>query len=323
MESIRDVLRSMPNGDLLARAEQKFAQLLAQPVVKDWLAEQSQKGLTVDEQMLKPHMNKLYQLVRDRSNCANCPGLQKCPNDYAGHYTQLEMNETDGAVDVSERKLACDKQTAQVQEQKLSARIRSFHIAERALNEGYSAGDILALDMERAKAVQQLMRYILQTKEHGLQARGLYVYGPFGTGKTFLLCYMLHELAKSGYSGAIVYMPDFVEDVKSMIQEPQRLKETAELLKSTDLLVFDDLGAENLSPWVRDHVFGAILNERMGRKPTFFTSNFELDSLLSHFSFTNREGDEEHKGQRLMERIKPFVDTVYVGGANKRNSRVL
>jgi primosomal protein DnaI len=320
VESIRDVLKNMPNGDLLVKAEQKLAQVLEQQVVKQWLSEQPQSSMQINAQSLKPHINKLYQLVRDSTHCAQCPGLDKCPNDFVGHYTQLQLLEGhDGAVDVAERKQPCDKQLARTQDQKLRARIRSFHIAERALSEGFSASEILALDMERAKAVQQMLKYVLQAKEQGLPARGLYVYGPFGTGKTFLLCYLLHELAKCGYSGAIVYMPDFVEDVKSMIQEPQRLKETVELLKQTDLLVFDDIGAENLSPWVRDHVFGAVLNDRMGRKPTFFTSNFELGNLLKHFSFTNREGDEEHKGQRLMERIKPYVDPVYVGGSNKRN----
>lgn len=79
----------------------------------------------------------------------------------------------------------------------------------------------------------------------------------------------MHELALSGLNGVIVYMPDFVEDLKSMIQDGQKLKETTEMLKNCDLLVFDDIGAENLSPWVRDHVMGSILNYRMNRKPTF------------------------------------------------------
>lgn len=64
-------------------------------------------------------------------------------------------------------------------------------------------------------------------------------------------------------------MPDFVEDAKALMFEPQKLKETVTLMKEADLLVFDDIGAENLSPWVRDHVLGAILNHRMNRKPTF------------------------------------------------------
>ena len=113
-------------------------------------------------------------------------------------------------------------------------------------------------------------------------------------------------------------MPDFMEDLKSMFAEPQQLKDTIEMLKETDLLVFDDIGAENLNPWARDHVLGTILNYRMNRKPTFFTSNYDLDALEQHFSFTNRDGEELHKGQRIMDRIRPFVEAVPVNGRNKR-----
>jgi primosomal protein DnaI len=156
--------------------------------------------------------------------------------------------------------------------------------------------------------------------DDGLQNTGLYLVGSFGTGKTFLMCYMLYQLAKVGMTGAIVYTPDFAEDLKGMFQEPYKLKETIELLKDVDLLVFDDIGAENLNPWLRDHVMGAILNHRMNRKPTFFTSNYELSGLEKHFSFTNKDGDEEFKGQRIMDRIRPFVDVVHVKGTNKRGS---
>ena len=55
-------------------------------------------------------------------------------------------------------------------------------------------------------------------------------------------------------------------------------------------------------------MLGTILNYRMNRKPTFFTSNYDLDALEQHFSFTNRDGEELHKGQRIMDRIRPFVE---------------
>lgn len=317
MESIGDVLKGMASsasGSILERAEARFQALLAHPELQTWMAAQP----AIADEELRRHMNSLYQLVRDRQHCAQCPGLEQCPNDFPGHCTTVDVKLIDGSAELLESRQPCAKWTANQAEMQLKKRVRSFYVAGALLQTDYSASEMISLDLERAPAVSQLLKYVLHVQENGLTNKGLYLYGPFGTGKTHMLSYLLRELGQSGYSGAIVYMPDFVEDVKAMIQEPQRLKETVEWLKSTDLLVFDDLGAENLSPWVRDHVFGAILNERMGRKPTFFTSNFDLGSLLKHFSFTNREGAEEHKGQRIMERIKPFVDTIYVGGSNKR-----
>jgi primosomal protein DnaI len=314
MESIGDVLRQFSSRGLNEKAEQKFAQLVSHVAVREWLANHTD----VDVAQLRPHLNMLHQFVRDHSHCASCPGLDACPNDFPGHFTTLSAEQTDGNWSIDERKQMCHLLKARTGQAALKARVRSFYIDERALRQRFSAEELLNADAERVPAVRQVIKYILATQANGLQPIGLYLYGPFGTGKTYLLHYMLHELAKVGLSGAIVYMPDFVEDVKAMIQEPQRLKETVEILKETDLLVFDDVGAENLSPWVRDHVFGAILNHRMERKPTFFTSNFELSNLQQHFSFTNREGDEQHKGLRLMERIRPFVEAIFVGGTNKR-----
>ncbi|MFD0960345.1 primosomal protein DnaI [Paenibacillus chungangensis] len=318
MESLGDLLKSWPSGQNIARqAEQKLAELRDDPLV----AKLRTKYPQVDEGLLRRNLNRVYQYVTEYNNCSNCPGLDVCPNDYEGHYTMIHAEELNGAMQLYDRKVSCKKFLARQAEEAVRSRIRSFYVDEKALRRVYSSDDILTRDLERAKAVGQLLRYIDRTREHGLQQEGLYLAGRFGTGKTFLMCYLLQELAKVGYSGVIVYMPDFVEDLKSLMHEPGKLKETVELMKETDLLVFDDIGAENLNPWVRDHVLGAILNYRMERKPTFYTSNYDLDALERHFSFTNKDGEDIHKAERIMDRIKPYVENVMVTGENKRGRK--
>lgn len=318
MESLGDVLKRMPSGrDALKQADSMLQKLLADPLVEKLRA----KHPELDVDTIRLNLNRVYQHVKEYRACSNCPGLDNCPNDFEGHYTMLSCETIAGQVQLDDRRVPCKKLLARQRESQIRGRIRSFYVDERALEQGYSAEEILFNDTERLKAAGQVMEYIGRTKEHGLQKQGLFLSGSFGTGKTFLMCYMLHELAKEGYTGAIVYMPDFVEDLKALMHEPGKLKETVDLMKDTDLLVFDDMGAENLNPWVRDHVLGAILNYRMNRKPTFYTSNYDLDMLEQHFSFTNKEGEELHKGRRLMDRVRPFVDTVIVTGHNKRGSR--
>ncbi len=317
MESLSRILSSMPDMSFMKKAEQTIKELLDDPLV----TKLREKHPELDEHTIKIHMNRLYQYVTEYKNCMNCPGLERCPNDFQGHYTRLKVEQIGGQTYIHDQKVSCKKWIAQNNQDSIRSRIRSFYVDEKALEDGYSSEQILFMDMERAQSVSTLQDYIDKTKEEGLQKEGLYLVGKFGTGKTFLMCYLLYQLAKEGLTGVIVYMPDFVEDLKAMIQEPQRLKETVELMKETDLLVFDDIGAENLNPWARDHVMGAILNYRMNRKPTFFTSNYELDELERHFSFTNRDGDEEFKGQRIMDRIRPFVEVIKVGGFNKRGGR--
>ncbi|CAG7647320.1 primosomal protein DnaI [Paenibacillus allorhizosphaerae] len=315
MESLGALLRGgMQGRKLLKQAEDKLHEVASNPLIAKLRA----KHPELDNETMKLNLNKLHQYVTEFNNCTHCPGLDRCPNDLEGHYTLLSVEPGEDRTRVFDQKVACKKYLAKATQDAVRSRIRSFYVDERALSQGYSSLEILDKDPEREEAVGQVIDYIFKMREDGLQKNGLYLAGQFGTGKTFLMCYMLYELAKDGYTGAIVYMPDFVEDLKSMFDEPLKLKETIDVLKETDLLVFDDIGAENLSPWLRDHVMGAILNYRMNRKPTFFTSNHDLDALEKHFSFTSKDGDEDYKGRRIMDRIRPFVETVSVNGHNKR-----
>ncbi|UVI33586.1 primosomal protein DnaI [Paenibacillus spongiae] len=315
MESLGAIIKQWPTGkNALQEADRLLGELLGDPLVERLRAEHPE----LDRETIRLNLNRVYQYVKEQRSCSDCPGLDRCPNDFEGHYTLLSCETVGETVQLNDRKVMCNKLRTRQNEEQIRSRVRSFYVDETALSQGYSADEILTSDLKRSKAVMQVFQYIDKTKESGLQRRGLYLAGSFGTGKTFLMCYMLYELAKAGYTGAIVYMPDFVEDLKMLMHEPGKLKETVDLMKETDLLIFDDIGAENLNPWARDHVMGAILNYRMNRKPTFYTSNYDLDMLERHFSFTNREGDELHKGQRLMDRVRPYVDTVLVTGHNKR-----
>lgn len=316
MESLGGLLQQL-NPSFREQSRRIAEQLIQDPYVREFRT----KHPELQDAHLITDLSKLYQFARDSKNCANCPGLDNCPNDFQGHFCKLEVENFNGKPEIIDKKAPCAKHLAWQNEQSIRKRIRSFYVDERALNAGYNDVEIMGRDRMRAPAVNQVLRYVNEAKVNGLSTRGLYLEGSFGTGKTFLMCYLLHELAIAGYTGVIIYMPDFVEDLKSMITEGQKLKETTEILKNCDVLIFDDIGAENLNPWVRDHVMGSILNYRMNRKPTFYTSNYNLDGLEKHLSFTSREGEDTNKGQRLMDRIRPFVDVVAVRGENQRGKR--
>ena len=73
---------------------------------------------------------------------------------------------------------------------------------------------------------------------------------------------------------------------------------------TSDILLIDDIGAENNSAWARDEVLGTILQYRMDNDlSTFFTSNFTIEELESVLSETSK-GTDEIKARRIIERIK-------------------
>ncbi|WP_028546925.1 primosomal protein DnaI [Paenibacillus taiwanensis] len=315
MESLGDVLKQLPFRERRAQAEAKMNELLHHPLIEQFRMDHPE----LDDFTLKTSLNKMYQYVKEQRACEHCPGLEKCPNDFEGHFTKLTVVDVNGRSLIEDRKVPCQKQLTHERQQTVHNRVRSFFVDEMALKQGYSAQEIMERDYERIPAVASIMDYIEETHKNGISPIGMYLSGSFGTGKTFLMSYMLYELARADYTGVIVYMPEFVEDLKSMFQEPKKLRDTLEMMKETDLLVFDDIGAENMTPWIRDHVLGSILNHRMNRKPTFYTSNYDMDALFKHFSYT-REGEDVYKAERLMDRIRPYVQVVAVNGRNKRGS---
>ncbi len=89
-------------------------------------------------------------------------------------------------------------------------------------------------------------------------------------------------------------------------------------VKKAEILILDDIGAEQMSPWVRDEVLQVILQHRMQEiLPTFFTSNFNYEDLERHFA-TSRNGDETWQAKRVMERIKFLAKEVRLEGENRR-----
>ena len=89
-------------------------------------------------------------------------------------------------------------------------------------------------------------------------------------------------------------------------------------VKAAEILILDDIGAEQFSPWIRDDVLQVILQYRMQENLlTFFTSNLDFKDLEAHFA-TSRSGDETWQAKRIMERIRYLAKEIHLQGDNRR-----
>ena len=91
-------------------------------------------------------------------------------------------------------------------------------------------------------------------------------------------------------SSTIVYLPEFIRTLKSGFKDGsfERKLERAE----ANILMLDDIGAEEVTPWVRDEIIGPLLHYRMVHElPTFFSSNLITVNLSITLSIT-RDGSE-------------------------------
>lgn len=192
--------------------------------------------------------------------------------------------------------------------------MRSYYISEETMQASFEK---LELDAENRAAVAAGILFS-ERAGTGEKLKGLYLHGPFGVGKSYLMGAIARELSERNVPSLMVYVPDFIREMKDSLADHSHSAKL-EVLKEVPVLILDDIGAENLTPWVRDEIIGVILNHRVNNHlPTLFTSNYSLEELEEHMSISNGNRIERTKAARVMERIRHYVDVYPIMRKNQR-----
>lgn len=308
MEKINKTLQRLAsNENFQKRYQEQRQQVLQHPDIKAFLAAH-QGGIT--QEIIEKSMSKLFEYTNQSKECNRCESLNKCINFMKGYHPELVF--TRNSIDVVYKQ--CPRKVMADEKKKNEKLIKSLYVPRDILDATFEdfEGDSGRLDAGD-KAATFLMNY-----EAGKKAKGLYLYGKFGVGKSYLLGAIANELAKKQISSMIVYVPELLREMKSSIAD-STLNEKIEALKKESILMLDDIGAEAMSSWTRDEVLGPILQFRMLESlPTFFTSNFDFAGLEHHLTYSQRGEEEKMKARRIMERIRTLSEPVQVDGPNRR-----
>lgn len=260
-----------------------------------------------DEELMK-HTSKLEDAVKELKRCKNCKGLYECQNRVKGTVFYPEVR--NGKVYFSY--VACKYQNQYLNAIAHSCEFLAMPEALRIVR----MRDIRTDDALRIDIIKWLKGFYDTFLENPHQ-KGLYLHGSFGSGKTFLICAMLNELALKDVNIVACYYPELLRSLKSSFDEDFGPK--IEKIKTAEILFLDDIGAESVTTWSRDEILGTILQYRMDEKlPTFFTSNLTIEELESHLSVT-KTGVEIVKARRIIERIKFLTDDFSLISKNRRN----
>ena len=276
-------------------------QILADPRVASFIQEHS---LSQDE--IKRSLPKFNQFL------VECRKVKEGDASYIakGYEPILTMNE--GYADVTY------KETRQLKEQQEQQAIAK-RINLVSLPQSYrkiTFADIALDDVARVDTFESLVDFVANYPSP--DQKGLYIYGDMGVGKSFMLAAMAHELSETKkVATTINHYPSFTIVVKNGIKDGS-VKEQIDAVKQAEVLVLDDIGAEQFSSWIRDDVLQVILQHRMIEElPTFFTSNYSFADLEAKLS-NGRQGDETWQAKRVMERIRFLAKEVHLKGVNRR-----
>jgi len=188
-----------------------------------------------------------------------------------------------------------------------------FEVSKTVRNAKMS--EIYTDDKNRIELIKWVTKFIKDYRS-GKTTKGLYLSGNFGSGKSYIISAMLNELVKDGYTCAMIYYPEFLRILKSSFNTD--FDEQFEYARKSDLLLLDDIGAENITDWSRDEILGPILQYRMDNNlATFFTSNLSLEELEIHLS-EGKQSVDKLKAKRIIERINYLTDDLKLISKNQR-----
>lgn len=174
----------------------------------------------------------------------------------------------------------------------------------------YNPGDVQITNQSQYQLIEAINQFI----QSPMTQKGLYIYGDFGVGKSYLMAAMANELARRNISTSVIHYPTFVSGL-DFDNSKMWLKE----IKEAQVLVLDDIGAELNNSWLRDSILQVILQHRMqNNSPTFFTSNLTMKELEHHLAET-KNVEEIWPARRVMERVKYLATEIRLEGVNRRH----
>lgn len=109
----------------------------------------------------------------------------------------------------------------------------------------------------------------------------LVLLGGYGVGKTHLAAAIANYNIALGRPAMFVVVPDLLDHLRAAFGPSSEagLDERLEAIRTTPLLILDDLGAHHSTPWAQEKLF-QILNYRYNsRLPTVITTNQRLEEL--------------------------------------------
>jgi DNA replication protein DnaC len=132
----------------------------------------------------------------------------------------------------------------------------------------------------------------------------------WGTGKTFIACALLASRIQRGLPARFLAMQDFLETQKGLFGgEGEAASAYADRMAAEPLLLLDDVGKEQPTPWAAAQIYRLINARWRAKRPTIVTTNAHSPDELA-----------QQTGGAVASRLREAL-WLPVGGPDMRGAR--
>lgn len=141
------------------------------------------------------------------------------------------------------------------------------------------------------RSIEACKRYVNKFGEMYKANQGIVLYGPVGSGKSYLAGAIANELIEQGH---YVIMTSFTKILEELGTFSNQDISYIERLNKSELLIIDDLGTERKTDFALEKVYNLIDSRYRAAKPLILTTNLSIDEMMNC---------EDIRYQRVYDRI--------------------
>lgn len=284
--------------------EEILNRLRQEKIVQEWL---HKYGL--DDSFLEMHVFQFKEYVERKKKCLDCHSLNQCMQDTKGYILELEYDRV-----LMKNLNACEYKKEEAHKY---AHKKQFLICDMSDEQLLYNFKNIKLENEKISYIE-LVAQMVETC-HKDSKEGYFLCGDTGSGKTYLSCCFVNEMAKQGKKCVFVNVAGCMNTLKKLMFDKDAYGKYIDAMRNADVVVFDDIGGESVSNWTRDEILLPILNERMEKgRTTLFTSNYNFENLEKYYALNSKLINDQVGAKRLVERMKALSMEKVVKCPNRR-----
>lgn len=147
-----------------------------------------------------------------------------------------------------------------------------------------------------------------------LAGESLYIWGPFGTGKTHLASAIARKLVWAKKHVRMLTGIDLTMELQATYGSSASEADVMGRFARCPVLVIDDLGKEPPSDWVLSRLFSVINARYDAMLPVIITTNYERGKLVERMG---KHGDHD-TAEALVSRLCEMGETIPLSGNDRR-----